>query len=121
MNITKEKGKKHHCQQILVSKRYMGVAAPQGKTQESGVGTARTCHQSSGQSMGWHLQGMKLLLKTPLHSSPLGRGTGRGRGYFQERDPKPELFSEREQKERRGRERERERERETDASAYAEK
>jgi hypothetical protein len=29
----------------------MGVAAPQGKTQESGVGTARTCHQSSTQSM----------------------------------------------------------------------
>ena len=63
---------------------------------------------------GWHLQGMKLLSKSPLDSSPLGRGTGRGRGYFEESAPKQELFSEKDQRERRGGKR-----RETDASAYA--
>jgi hypothetical protein len=44
-------------------------------------------------SSQWHLQGMKLLPKSPLDSSHLGRGTGRGRGWFQESDPKPKLFS----------------------------
>ena len=51
---------------------------------------------------------MKLLPKSSLDSSFLGRGTERGRGYFEESDPKQELFSEREQRGRRGRETERE-------------
>ncbi len=38
----------------------------------------------------WHLQSMKLLQKSPLDSSLLGRGTG----YFEETDAKQELFSE---------------------------
>ncbi len=38
---------------------------------------------------------MKLLPKSPLDSTPLGRGTGRGRSYFEESDPKSELLSER--------------------------
>jgi hypothetical protein len=64
----------------------------------------------------WHLQDMKLLPKSPLCSSPLGRGTGRGtgrgRGYFEESDPKQDLFSEKEQRGRRVEEEgERERER----------
>jgi hypothetical protein len=52
---------------------------------------------------------MKLLPKSRLDSSPLGRETERGRGYFEESDPEPELFSEKEQIGRRGRKRERER------------
>ena len=50
-----------------------------------------------------HLQDMKLLPKSPLDSSPLGRGIRRGRGYFEESDPKPELFSEKEQRGKRER------------------
>jgi hypothetical protein len=63
---------------------------------------------------------MKLLPKSPLDSSPLGRGTGGGGGgeyigYFEKSDPKSELFSEKEQRGRRVRETEKE----PDASAYA--
>ncbi len=58
-----------------------------------------------------HLQSMKLLQKSPLDSSPLGKGTG----YFEEIDAKQEFFSEKEQRGPRGRERERE----ADASDYA--
>jgi hypothetical protein len=57
----------------------------------------------------WYLQGMKLLPKSPLDSSPLGRGTGRGRGYFKKSDRKQELFSEKEQRERREKKSERDR------------
>ncbi len=56
---------------------------------------------------------MKLLPKSPLDSSPLGRGTEREHGYFEDSDPKPELFSENEQRGSRGGERN------PDASAYA--
>jgi hypothetical protein len=40
---------------------------------------------------------MELLPKTPLHSSPLGRGKGRGHSYFEESGPKQEVFSEKEE------------------------
>ncbi len=39
----------------------------------------------------WHLQGMKLLPKSPLDSTPLDRETGDGRGYFEESDLKQEF------------------------------
>jgi hypothetical protein len=41
---------------------------------------------------------MKLLPKSPLDSSPLGRGTERVRNYFEEYDPKLKFFSEKEPK-----------------------
>ena len=41
----------------------------------------------------WHLQGMELIPKSPLDSSPLKRGMGRGRRYFEESGPKQEMFS----------------------------
>jgi hypothetical protein len=52
----------------------------------------------------WHLQGMKLLPKSPLDSSPLGRGTGRVHSYYEESDQKQELLPESEQRGRRERE-----------------
>jgi hypothetical protein len=58
----------------------------------------------------WHLQGIKLLPKSPLDSTPLERGTGRGRGYLEESDPKQEFFSEKRAERKRG---EREREKDT--------
>jgi hypothetical protein len=42
----------------------------------------------------WHLQGMKLLPKSPLDSNLLERVTGRERNYFEESGPTQELFSE---------------------------
>jgi hypothetical protein len=64
----------------------------------------------------WNLQGIKLLPKSPLDSSPLGRGTGRGRCYFEESgDPKPGCSLKRAER-KKG-----ERKREADASDYATK
>jgi hypothetical protein len=61
------------------------------------------------------------VLKIPLDSSALGRGTGKGRSYFEESDIRRQSCALKEIREEEGREREKEREKEHDASANATK
>ncbi len=94
---------------ILVTKRYKGVEGP---TRPHEVRHGKEVRVKQGREIKaasrWDLQGMKLLPKSPLDSSPLGRGTGRGSTYFEESPIRSQSCALKESREEEARERERE-------------